>query len=95
MLHGVTVEKLCTIAMSGFASAAASNPAAWSMALAGARDGPSTISRDGNLLELISGTCSILDTIALLKHDRRSKKRDDNGWSCQFALATYAAMQHK
>jgi hypothetical protein len=54
MLHGVTVEKLWTTATSGFARAAASNPAAWSMARAGARFGPSTISRDGNLVEVMN-----------------------------------------
>ena len=78
MLQGVTVEKLCTMAMSGFASAEESNPAAWSIARAGALAGPSTISRDGSPLEVMENTCSFLDTMAPLKHDGAAVKRGES-----------------
>src|SRR4051812_17961337 len=64
MLHGVTVDQLLTIAIMGLASASASNPAAWSIARAGARAGPSTISRDGQLCGGMRNSCVFRDTFA-------------------------------
>jgi hypothetical protein len=84
MLHGVTVEKLCTMAISGLASALSSNPAAWNIARAGALAGPSTISRDGSPFEVIENTCSFLDTMAPLKHDRAAVKRGESRYSRVF-----------
>ena len=55
MLHGVTVEKLWTIATSGLASASSSKPAAWSIARAGrARGALDHLARRQMLLKLMA-----------------------------------------
>src|SRR3990170_3443347 len=83
------------IATSGLASASSSKPAARSIALDGARAGPSTISRDGNALETIDQSCCFWDTIYISKHRPRPIDKAICHSRSSFSIAPSAALQHK